>query len=184
MDEVHNCTSGYFSNFKKEGNSPIENTDLLQKIRSKHQESLNLSEEKICISKQMLDMLENQIQKINIELNSFKKDLKADVNGGGEGREDSYKRRKLEKGASLTTSIYDEELAQLDFESTYDAVMGSEMREPDKKYCYCQKDSPEEMIGCDNPGCKREWFHFSCVGLSSKPTGTWYCPDCLKEEQN
>ncbi len=34
------------------------------------------------------------------------------------------------------------------------------------------------MIGCDNPKCKLEWFHMVCVGLSKKPTGKWYCPDC------
>lgn len=36
-------------------------------------------------------------------------------------------------------------------------------------YCYCQKVSYGEMIGCDRDGCKREWFHLGCVGLDKPP---------------
>lgn len=49
------------------------------------------------------------------------------------------------------------------------------------KYCYCHEDKEGEMIGCDNPQCRYEWFHFSCLKLSSKPKSKlWYCPDCRK----
>eukprot|EP00118_Oscarella_pearsei_P007485 m.36920 g.36920 ORF g.36920 m.36920 type:complete len:155 (+) comp32307_c0_seq2:463-927(+) len=46
-------------------------------------------------------------------------------------------------------------------------------------YCLCDQVSFGEMIGCDNENCPIEWFHFSCVGLSSKPKGKWYCPNCV-----
>ncbi len=44
-------------------------------------------------------------------------------------------------------------------------------------YCKCQSDKPnEEMVGCDNESCRFQWFHFSCVGLKTKPRKkTWYC---------
>lgn len=47
-------------------------------------------------------------------------------------------------------------------------------------YCFCQRVSFGEMIGCDNDDCKYEWFHWSCVGISSPPKDDdiWYCPDC------
>lgn len=45
-------------------------------------------------------------------------------------------------------------------------------------YCVCNQVSYGEMIGCDNNDCKLEWFHFNCVGLTTKPKGKWYCPDC------
>lgn len=45
-------------------------------------------------------------------------------------------------------------------------------------YCVCQQVSYGEMIGCDNPDCTIEWFHFACVSLTSKPKGKWYCPRC------
>lgn len=45
-------------------------------------------------------------------------------------------------------------------------------------YCVCQQVSYGEMIGCDNPDCPIEWFHFACVSLTTKPKGKWYCPKC------
>lgn len=45
-------------------------------------------------------------------------------------------------------------------------------------YCYCNQVSFGEMIGCDNPDCELEWFHYGCVGLTAPPPGKWYCPDC------
>lgn len=34
-------------------------------------------------------------------------------------------------------------------------------------YCYCRQVSYGEMVGCDNPECSIEWFHFECVGLTA-----------------
>lgn len=47
-------------------------------------------------------------------------------------------------------------------------------------YCFCQRVSFGEMIGCDNDDCKYEWFHWLCVGITSPPKDDeiWYCPDC------
>lgn len=51
-----------------------------------------------------------------------------------------------------------------------------------KLYCYCQcpHDDISEMIGCDAPDCRLEWFHFECVGIMVPPDGKWYCPECTK----
>lgn len=36
-------------------------------------------------------------------------------------------------------------------------------------WCYCQQDKPEQsMVGCDNPTCRIEWFHLSCLHLTVK----------------
>ena len=47
-------------------------------------------------------------------------------------------------------------------------------------FCYCQQGEDERpIIGCDNPECPYQWFHFECLGLLEEPsTDTWYCPDC------
>lgn len=50
-------------------------------------------------------------------------------------------------------------------------------------YCLCNQVSYGEMIGCDNEECSIEWFHFSCVGLTYKPKGKWYCPDCRGDNE-
>ena len=49
-------------------------------------------------------------------------------------------------------------------------------------YCVCQSphDDVSEMIGCDAPDCRLEWFHFECVGIMVPPEGQWYCPECTK----
>ena len=51
-----------------------------------------------------------------------------------------------------------------------------------KLYCVCQSphDDVSEMIGCDAPDCRLEWFHFECVGIMVPPEGQWYCPECTK----
>lgn len=48
-------------------------------------------------------------------------------------------------------------------------------------YCLCHQVSYGEMIGCDNELCPIEWFHFACVGLTTKPKGKWFCPKCSLE---
>ena len=49
-------------------------------------------------------------------------------------------------------------------------------------YCFCNYVSYGNMIKCDNPSCKREWFHFHCVGLKNQPKGKWFCSEkCAKE---
>merc|ERR1712098_743070 len=47
--------------------------------------------------------------------------------------------------------------------------------DPDEPtYCLCDQVSYGEMIGCDNDLCPIEWFHFTCVQLTSKPKGKWF----------
>ncbi|KAG1362491.1 PHD finger protein ING [Cocos nucifera] len=46
-------------------------------------------------------------------------------------------------------------------------------------YCFCNQVSYGEMVACDNPDCKIEWFHFGCVGLKEQPKGKWYCSNCV-----
>ena len=45
-------------------------------------------------------------------------------------------------------------------------------------WCICRKEENGRMILCDNETCETGWFHFSCVGISRKPRGKWYCEEC------
>lgn len=57
--------------------------------------------------------------------------------------------------------------------------------DPDEPtYCLCEQVSFGEMICCDNEECAIEWFHFSCVSLTTKPKGKWYCPRCRGDRSN
>ena len=41
--------------------------------------------------------------------------------------------------------------------------------EGEPRYCYCNSVSYGEMVACDMAGCKREWFHLDCAGLTKPP---------------
>ncbi|KAF8497099.1 hypothetical protein F5888DRAFT_324981 [Russula emetica] len=60
------------------------------------------------------------------------------------------------------------------------SVQGDAASDPNEpKYCYCNRVSFGNMVACDYPQCKREWFHLDCVGLTELPQSrTWYCRDC------
>ena len=47
-------------------------------------------------------------------------------------------------------------------------------------YCYCNGPESGTMIAFDNPQCTIEWFHLTCLKLTSAPKGKWYCPDYRK----
>jgi len=49
----------------------------------------------------------------------------------------------------------------------------------EKKYCKCQQISYGQMICCDNPDCKIQWFHIKCVDIDdpNKLEKQWYCSD-------
>lgn len=57
----------------------------------------------------------------------------------------------------------------------------------DTPYCFCQRVSFGEMIGCDNaendPDCK-EWFHIGCVGVTKPLPPKWYCSECQAKLKN
>ena len=50
-------------------------------------------------------------------------------------------------------------------------------------YCFCQKRSYGDMVGCDNDDCKYQWFHFGCVGLTSTPLEQWFCSDECRDKK-
>ena len=55
-----------------------------------------------------------------------------------------------------------------------------EGEEDNTLYCFCQRPSFGEMIGCDNDNCEFQWFHYGCVGIREQPLGEWLCPTCRK----
>ncbi|CBY09529.1 unnamed protein product [Oikopleura dioica] len=50
-------------------------------------------------------------------------------------------------------------------------------------YCFCNRVAFGDMVGCDNPNCLIDWFHFDCVGLKRKPVGDWFCETCKCERK-
>ncbi|CAF1099720.1 unnamed protein product [Adineta steineri] len=56
----------------------------------------------------------------------------------------------------------------------------------ERRYCICNQISYGDMIACDNPTCRREWFHYPCVGIITPPKGKWFCTECTQilQQQN
>ncbi|KAH9948802.1 hypothetical protein B0H21DRAFT_689592 [Amylocystis lapponica] len=59
-----------------------------------------------------------------------------------------------------------------------DAVDEGGEAEDKELYCFCQKLSYGEMIACDNPHCRYQWFHLPCVNLKPPLPDNWYCSEC------
>lgn len=55
---------------------------------------------------------------------------------------------------------------------------GSDTTE-DVAYCFCNSASSGRMLACDGKNCKRQWFHFECLGIEEAPKeSTWFCDEC------
>lgn len=52
----------------------------------------------------------------------------------------------------------------------------------ERRYCFCNEMSYGDMIACDNPNCRREWFHYPCVGIITPPKGKWFCSECAAQQ--
>lgn len=64
-----------------------------------------------------------------------------------------------------------------------DGDEGEDGQGDERTYCYCDRVSFGNMIGCDGEDCKREWFHLACVGLENPPRGSWYCDECKEKRE-
>ena len=62
---------------------------------------------------------------------------------------------------------------------------GEDEGEGEVLYSWCQEPEYGKMIGCDNDFCEYEWFHNSCVSITRKPQGEWYCSEeCRSAGEN
>ncbi|XP_067621497.1 inhibitor of growth protein 5 isoform X4 [Eurosta solidaginis] len=98
------------------------------------------------------------------------------ASGGGQGS----KKKKGKKNADMEDSEKESSLTPATHPSD---VLDMPVDPNEPTYCLCHQVSYGEMIGCDNPDCPIEWFHFACVGLTTKPKGKWFCPKCTQDRK-
>ncbi|XP_055852588.1 inhibitor of growth protein 5 isoform X2 [Episyrphus balteatus] len=92
--------------------------------------------------------------------------------------------RKGQKLSCLTQNAEVEESEKESGPATHPSdVLDMPVDPNEPTYCLCHQVSYGEMIGCDNPDCPIEWFHFACVGLTTKPKGKWFCPKCTQDRK-
>ena len=79
---------------------------------------------------------------------------------------------------------HQDELDQEEEQLRQIAIEPSDASSADKTpYCTCRRVSFGSMIGCENPKCPIEWYHFECLGLKEVPKGTWFCPQCVTKSK-
>ncbi|CAH2300408.1 inhibitor of growth 2 [Pelobates cultripes] len=197
-----------FDKYKDESD-PNQKKRLLQHLQRALIVTQELGDDKIQVVTQIFEMAENRIkqmeiqsrclfepeeseksaEKIKVETNSIERstrrprrqrnsesrDLCHLVNGIDEGEElpPKEKKTKSSKKRKRSKAKQEREVSPVPF--------AIDPNEP--TYCLCNQVSYGEMIGCDNEECAIEWFHFSCVGLTYKPKGKWYCPDCRGDNE-
>ncbi|XP_031224368.1 inhibitor of growth protein 5 isoform X1 [Mastomys coucha] len=181
--------------------SSAQRVEHLQKIQSAYSKCKEYSDDKVQLAMQTYEMVDKHIRRLDADLARFEADLKDRMDGSdfessgprslkkgrsqkekrssrGRGRrtseEDTPKKKKHKSGSEFTDSI-------LSVHPSDVLDMPVDPNEP--TYCLCHQVSYGEMIGCDNPDCPIEWFHFACVDLTTKPKGKWFCPRCVQEKR-
>ncbi|XP_025786568.1 inhibitor of growth protein 5 [Puma concolor] len=181
--------------------SPDQRVEHLQKIQSAYSKCKEYSDDKVQLAMQTYEMVDKHIRRLDADLARFEADLKDKMEGsdfessGGRGlkkgrgqkekrgsrgrgrrtsEEDTPKKKKHKGGSEFTDTI-------LSVHPSDVLDMPVDPNEP--TYCLCHQVSYGEMIGCDNPDCPIEWFHFACVDLTTKPKGKWFCPRCVQERR-
>lgn len=199
--DIDKLTVAYVSEAKElQPNVRVERIKKIQELYAKCQE---FADDKIELSRQTYEMVDKHIRKLDSDLARFEADLK------DKSMQDSIKpttskqddpaptEKKKRKKGHVTTSEDEakgnkkkQKVAEhqpvlpslaLSYSSSDVLDMPVDPNEP--TYCLCHQVSYGEMIGCDNQDCPIEWFHFCCVGLTSKPKGKWFCPKCREERE-
>ncbi|XP_009994316.1 PREDICTED: inhibitor of growth protein 2 [Chaetura pelagica] len=197
-----------FEKYKSE-NDPVQKKRLQQHLQRALINSQELGDEKIQIVTQMLELVENRARQMETHSQCFQdlsesekplekakmescqperssrrprrqrtsesRDLCHAANGidDCDDQPPKEKRSKSSKKKKRSKAKQEREVSPAEF--------AIDPNEP--TYCLCNQVSYGEMIGCDNEQCPIEWFHFSCVGLTYKPKGKWYCPKCRGDNE-
>ncbi|KFM60716.1 Inhibitor of growth protein 4, partial [Stegodyphus mimosarum] len=184
--------------------------EQMSKIRKLFKKALDYGDDKVQLAMQTYEMVDKHIRRLDADLARFEADLKdktlnphssdADTGHKKKGRKAGEKEKKKgRRGTSdddeIPKSVRKKLKTQVAIQPEIGALpaaltithpsdvldMPVDPNEP--TYCFCHQVSYGEMIGCDNPDCPIEWFHFACVGLTSKPKGKWYCSNCSAERK-
>ncbi|XP_076328499.1 inhibitor of growth protein 5 isoform X1 [Tachypleus tridentatus] len=190
--------------------SPEQKTHHMEKIQKLFEKTKEYGDDKVQLAMQTYEMVDKHIRRLDADLARFEADLKdkalsmqsSDSESSQKKKGRKSKEKCEKKKARLRGTSSDEDIPKsarkklkgqvplpepvpvpaLGITHPSDVLdMPVDPNEP--TYCLCHQVSYGEMIGCDNPDCPIEWFHFACVGLTSKPKGKWYCPKCSSDRK-
>ncbi|KAI4378382.1 hypothetical protein MLD38_015869 [Melastoma candidum] len=172
---------------------------LRKDIESTQDSALSLCTEKVLLAKQAYDLVDRLVKRLDEDLTQFAEDLKQDgklppeepvilpplpLVPRPEKRRISYGppqsgRRNWERDSYRDSDYIP---PRGDFGKDLSVMMEvDQFTDPNEPtYCICNQVSYGDMIACDNEDCEGQWFHYSCVGLTTETGfhGQWYCPTC------
>lgn len=182
--------------------SESERKARLSKIDELYQKAKEYSDDKVQLAMQMYEMIDKHIRSLDSDLGRFEQELQLKDSDHARRSSVSTNNGGLMMGAAtprgrkrLSESSNSSRKRRLESLSEEGGGMGVNLGSPqggtdvldmpvdpnEPTYCFCHQVSFGEMIGCDNADCPIEWFHFQCVGLTSKPKGKWFCQRCSQE---
>ncbi|KAJ7955532.1 PHD finger protein ING [Quillaja saponaria] len=153
--------------------------------------SIRIADEKVALASQAYDLVDTHIQQLDQYLKNFDEELRREKESiaaaglpassldastkSGRGNESGRRGRKKTRQATAAAAAT---VAQTTSANPAGMDLDIPVDPNEPTYCICNQVSYGEMVACDNPDCKIEWFHFGCVGLKEQPKGKWYCSDC------
>ncbi|XP_064361502.1 inhibitor of growth protein 4 isoform X2 [Dromaius novaehollandiae] len=206
--EIDKLATEYISNARTL--SSEEKLGLLKQIQEAYGKCKEFGDDKVQLAMQTYEMVDKHIRRLDTDLARFEADLKekqiessdydsSSSKGKKKGRAQKEKKaaRARSKGKNsdeeapktaqkklklVRTTEYG--MPSVTFGNVHPSdVLDMPVDPNEPTYCLCHQVSYGEMIGCDNPDCSIEWFHFACVGLTTKPRGKWFCPRCSQERK-
>ncbi|RWS30526.1 inhibitor of growth protein 4-like protein [Leptotrombidium deliense] len=207
IKKVKNDSEDYLNAVSQMSSS--DKTEKLKEIHNMFEKAKVLSDEKVQLSMQTYEMVDKHIRRLDAELTKLEADLKEKAlsnslipeeqkkKGRGSSnreknksfnpknvvKEETEKGRKKQKTIAESSASMNMSAASVLSISATNEVLDMPVDPNEPTYCLCHQVSYGEMIGCDNPDCPIEWFHFGCVQLTMKPKGKWFCPKCSIERK-
>uniref|UniRef100_A0ACB8ERX1 Uncharacterized protein n=1 Tax=Sphaerodactylus townsendi TaxID=933632 RepID=A0ACB8ERX1_9SAUR len=191
--EIDKLATEYISNARML--SSEEKLGLLKQIQEAYGKCKEFGDDKVQLAMQTYEMVDKHIRRLDTDLARFEADLKekqiessdydsSSSKGKKKGRAQKEKKaararskgknsdeeapKTAQKKLKLVRTSTEYGMPSVTFGNVHPSdVLDMPVDPNEPTYCLCHQVSYGEMIGCDNPDCSIEWFHFACVGLDA-----------------
>eukprot|EP00262_Sarcandra_glabra_P014526 TRINITY_DN4270_c1_g1_i1.p1 TRINITY_DN4270_c1_g1~~TRINITY_DN4270_c1_g1_i1.p1 ORF type:complete len:224 (-),score=45.51 TRINITY_DN4270_c1_g1_i1:535-1206(-) len=174
--EIEDIRRGVKSgNIRPDASSIIFSNEALDEQK----QCIGLADDKVSLAMQAYDVVDAHIQHLDQYMRGFDEEIRRERDLMGSAGMDSLNLDGMKSGrVGETTTKGGRRKTRLAVDQpSMDLDLPVDPNEP--TYCFCNQVSYGEMVACDNPDCKIEWFHYGCVGLKEQPRGKWYCSNCV-----
>lgn len=198
VDKIEICIEEYRNNGQSKFDDILTEEEI-EKLRDELKEACLLGDEKVSLAAQTYEMVDKHIRRLDQDLKKFEHEIEmqrkqitqqlpsqSPLTSLGHGTKfnpvpqdndtmTNQEKKNIQRPGRPRKfqDSFTKEIMPKSFEMPIDP------NEP--TYCICNRVSFGDMIGCDNPDCEIEWFHFECVGLNAPVKGKWYCDDCKEK---